>query len=156
MKKKDTDSHLVKGVALVPFITTKNGNRYLCRNRYQSVKYYEFPSTALSYLDIPTIGNEGVINITAFYLNFKDFIYEIVNNAINRILNEELQGKLPAGTYNLLNHFKPKVYEPFYNHSTGILSILLHCQAEEGARVGEYEFQPIIGNPFGDIDAILL
>jgi hypothetical protein len=32
----------------------------------------------------------------------------------------------------------------------------MHCKLEEGTRVGDYEFQPIIGNPFGDIDSILL
>jgi len=71
-----------------------------------------------------------------------------------RILSEELQGKLQG--YSILNHLKPKVYEPYYNHTTGILSILLHCKEEEGAKIGEYEFQSIIGNPFGDIDNILL
>lgn len=154
IKKKDAESHLIKGVALVPFTVTKNGNRYLCKNNYQSVKYYEFPSTVLSYHDIPTLPNDGPINVTAFYNNFKDFIYEIANNALLRILSEELQGKLP--NYTILNHLKPKVYEPYYNHATGMLSILIHCKEEEGTKVGDYEFQSIIGNPFGDIDNILL
>jgi hypothetical protein len=154
IKKKDTDSHLIKGVALVPFIATKNGNRYLCKNSYQTLKYYEFPATTLAYQDIPTLPNDGPINITAFYNNFKDFIYEIANNALLRILSEELQDKLQG--YTILNHLKPKVYEPYYNPATGFLSILIHCKEEEGTKFGEYEFQTIIGNPFGDIDNILL
>jgi hypothetical protein len=40
VKKKDADPHIVKGVTLVPFVVSKNGNRYLCKNRYQSVRYY--------------------------------------------------------------------------------------------------------------------
>jgi hypothetical protein len=30
------------------------------------------------------------------------------------------------------------VYEPYYNHATGVLSILLQCKEEEGAKIGEY------------------
>jgi hypothetical protein len=89
VKKKDSEPHLIKGITLVPFINSKNGTKYLCKNQYQTFKYYEFPSSGLSYQDIPTT-KENVINITAFYVSFKDFIYEIANNAILRILNEEL------------------------------------------------------------------
>lgn len=156
MKKKDAESHLIKGITLVPFLSTKNGNRYLCKNSYQSLKYYEFPSTPLAYHDIPTLNNETIINVTAFYTNFKDFIYEIANNAIQRVLTEELEGALQPESYTILSHLKPKVYEPFYNHSTGVLTILLQCRLDEATKIGEYEFQPIIGNPFGDIDSILL
>lgn len=109
----------------MPFISTKNGNRYLCKNDYKDLHYYEFPSAALEYHDIPTI--EGVIDVAAFYNNFKDFIYNIVNNALNRVLGKELEGKLSG--YNVMSHLKAKVYEPFYNHSTGTLCILLYCKA---------------------------
>lgn len=88
VKKKDSDSHLIKRISLVPFVKTKNGPKYLCSNAYDSLKYFQFPSSNLAYQDLPTLNN--IINITAFYLNFKDFIYEIVNNAILRILSEEL------------------------------------------------------------------
>jgi hypothetical protein len=154
VKKKDSDSHLIKKISLVPFIKTKTGIKYLCKNQYESLKYYEFPSSSISYHDLPTLNNENVINITAFYVSFKDFVYDTTNNTIERILSEELEGKLQSN-FTILSQFKPKVYEPFYNHTTGTLSILLQCNEEESFKVKGYEFQSIIGNPF-EFDNILL
>ncbi len=88
VKKKDSDPHLIKRISLVPFVKTKNGPKYLSRNPYETLKYFEFPSSHLAYQDLPTLNN--IVNVTAFYLSFKDFIYEIVNNAVLRILREEL------------------------------------------------------------------
>jgi hypothetical protein len=81
----------------VPFIATKNGPKYLCSNDYKSFKYYTFPDSPLTYADIPTIKNrkdEDVIDIAAFYANFKDFLYNIADNAIKRIIKDKLEGKL--------------------------------------------------------------
>lgn len=53
-------------MVLVPYIKTANGIKYFCNNKYQSLNYYEFPSTKLSYSDIPTIKNkinEDIINL---------------------------------------------------------------------------------------------
>ena len=41
------------------------------------------------------------------------------------MLKEDLEEKL--GKFEVINHFKPKVYEPFYNSITNTLSILLKC-----------------------------
>ena len=93
MKKKDAESHLIKHIALVPFIKTKNGSKYLCKSQYETLKYYELPTSNLAYSDIPTIKNalnENIINITAFYTSFKDYVYDIANSAILRILADEL------------------------------------------------------------------
>lgn len=40
INKKDAESHLIKGVTLVPFTVTKYDNHYLCKNNYQSCQYY--------------------------------------------------------------------------------------------------------------------
>jgi hypothetical protein len=80
----------------------------------------------LAYEDIPTIKNNkqvDVIDIAAFYTSFKDFLYNIADKAINRIISEKLSGKLTK--FNVVSHFKPKVYEPFYNQNTNTLAILL-------------------------------
>lgn len=157
MKKKDQEAHLVQRVALVPFIQTKHGAKYLSSSKYNSFKYYGFPEAHLTYADLPTIKNrhgEDIINISAFYTNFKDYLYDTADNAIKRILRDELKGALTQFT--LLNHFKPKVYEPFYSHETGTLTILLHCKEPEDFTVDNYSFQTIIGNPFADFDEIMI
>lgn len=77
----------------MPYISTKNGSKFLCNNQYKSFKYFTFPSTNLTYADIPTIKNkngEDIINLSAFYVNFKDFVYDIADNALKRILREDL------------------------------------------------------------------
>ena len=58
IKIKDQDAHLLKNVSLIPFINTKNGPKYLCSSQYKTFKYFEFPSTALSYSDLPMIKNK--------------------------------------------------------------------------------------------------
>lgn len=91
VKKKDAESHLIKRVALVPFIKTKNGAKYLCKSQYETLKYYEFPTSNLAYSDIPTIKNalnESIIDVTAFYTSFKDYVFAIANSAILRILGD--------------------------------------------------------------------
>jgi len=48
----------LKTISVVPYINTKNGPKYFCANNYKSFKYYEFPSTNLTYADIPSIKNK--------------------------------------------------------------------------------------------------
>ena len=48
--------------------------------------------------------------------------------------------------YEVSSHFKPKVCEPFYNHSTHTLTIILHCKVDENLTVGDYKFQELFGN----------
>lgn len=113
------------------YVATKNGPKYLCNSQYKSFKYFTFPSTNLTYADIPTIKNkngEDIINLAAFYADFKTFVYDIADNALKRILKDDLQDKLTK--FDIINHFKPKVYEPFYNSTTNTLSILLKCSPE--------------------------
>lgn len=98
---------------------------------------------------------EDIINLSAFYANFKDFVYDIADNALKRVLREDLEQKF--GKFEVINHFKPKVYEPFYNSNTNSLTILLKCSPEdENLKIKNYQFQSIIGNPFGDVDQILV
>lgn len=59
IKKKDQESHLLKKIALVPYVATKNGPLYLCSNKYKGFKHFSFPSTSLTYSDIPTIKNKN-------------------------------------------------------------------------------------------------
>lgn len=49
----------MKKIVLVPYIKTAQGVKYLCNNKYASLRYYDFPSTSLSYSDIPTIKNKN-------------------------------------------------------------------------------------------------
>ena len=74
---------------MVPFIKTKNGHKYLCSNIYKTFKYFQFPQTSLTYADIPTRKNkddEDIINVSLFYRDFKECIYQIADNAIKRIM----------------------------------------------------------------------
>lgn len=84
---------MLKNISLIPYISTKNGPKYLCSSAFKTFKYFTFPSTPLTYADIPTIKNshdEEIINVEAFYSNFKDFVYKIADNAIKRILTDDL------------------------------------------------------------------
>ena len=93
LKKKDQDAHILKKISVIPYINTKNGPKYLCSSIYKSFKYYDFPSTNLTYADIPTIknkDNEDIIDISSFYVDFKEYIWKITDNAINRLMNGEL------------------------------------------------------------------
>lgn len=115
-------------MVLVPYLHSKNGPKILCKNSYKSFNYYEFPSSKVAYSDIPTEKNslgENVISIGTFYDNFKKYVYDIADNAIKRIIREDLKGDLTEDKYKLINHFKPKEYEPYYNPSTNTLTILL-------------------------------
>ena len=40
VQKKDQDPHLIQRLAVVPFITTPNGPKYLTRNPYKELKHY--------------------------------------------------------------------------------------------------------------------
>lgn len=107
----------------------------------------------MSYADIPTIKNskqEDVIDIASFYTNFKDFLYNVADNAINRIIREKLQAKLTK--FDAISHFKPKVYEPFYNPNTNTLAILLECNEEDSLNVNGFQFQRIEDNNFNIFD----
>lgn len=83
----------MKKIALVPYVSTKNGPLYLCCNKYKGFKHYTFPSTNLTYSDIPTIKNkngEDIIDVALFYKDFKDYLYKIADSAIKRLLDSEL------------------------------------------------------------------
>ena len=99
---------------------------------------------------------ENVISIDTFYDNFKKYVYDIADNAIKRIIRDDLNGALTEDKYILINHFKPKEYEPFYNPSTNTLTILLECSLEESFNVNGFEFQSIISNSFAEFDPIIL
>jgi CRISPR/Cas system CSM-associated protein Csm2 small subunit len=152
LKKKDQEAHLLRKVSVVPYIVTKNGPKYLCSSNYKSFKYYEFAHTQLAYTDIPTIKNkdgEDIIDISAFYKDFKDFIFKMADSAIKRVMEGELEGKIKQFT--LVNHLKAKVYEPFYNAEANTLAILVKCEADENLKIKQYEFQSIMGNTFGEL-----
>lgn len=97
-----------------------------------------------------------MISIASFYDNFKKYVYDIADNAIKRIIRDDLNGALTEDKYKLVNHFKPKEYEPFYNSSTNTLTILLECSVEESFNVNGFEFQSIISNSFAEFDPIIL
>ena len=78
---------------MIPYIQTKNGVKYLCANNLKSIKYFEFPNTELAYNDIPTTKNandESIIDVSAFYKDFKDCIFKIAESAIKRIMENDL------------------------------------------------------------------
>ena len=82
---------MLKQISVVPYINTKNGPKYLCSSNYKSFKYFEFPSTNLAYSDIPTMKNrdgEDVINLSAFFKDFKDYIFKIADSAIKRVMED--------------------------------------------------------------------
>lgn len=89
IKKKDQDSHLLRSLCLIPYISTKNGPMYLCENKFKSFKYFNFPSTHFNYSDIPTAKNkhgEDVIDLAPFYRDFKEYLFNIADSAIHRLL----------------------------------------------------------------------
>lgn len=95
-------------------------------NQYQNIKYYNFPESLLEYDDLPLVknkNNEDIIDVELFYKNFKDFIKISVDNCVQRILNEKIEGKLK--NFTIMNRLEAKKYEEFFNSDTNTLTILI-------------------------------
>lgn len=94
---------------------------------------YNFPTMNISYEDIPKVLNkheEEIIDVSSYYTNQQAYISKILDNAINRIINEQLNGliKLDDNNFKQLNSFKPKVYEEFFNKDANTFAILIECK----------------------------
>lgn len=108
---------------------------------------YNFPTLNISYDDIPKILNkneEEIIDIAGYYTNQQAYISKILDNAINRIIQTELNGliKLDDNQFKQLNSFKPKVYEEFFNKATNTFAVLIECKSEFEFK--DYKFNELI------------
>lgn len=102
---------------------------------FQKITKYNFPTLSISYEDIPKILNKNeqeIIDIASYYANQQSFIAKILDNVINRIIQDKLNGmiKLDDNNFKQLNAFKPKVYEEFFNKATNTFVILIQCKEE--------------------------
>jgi len=147
-KKNIEDSHLIKKIALVPFIRDGNVVKVLSHKLpFQKTNKYNFPTLNISYDDIPKILNkneEEIIDIASYYSGQQAYISKILDNTIARVIREKLNDviKLDDDKFKQVNSFKPKVYEDFFNKATNTFAVLIECKSEFEFK--EFKFNDLI------------
>jgi hypothetical protein len=98
IKKKKAEDYLIfRNVAIVGFMEDKILTHKL---PYKTFDSYELPSSAILYEDLPTTLNSEevpIIDVEAYQKKEQEFIRKTLNNAVKRIMREQLGGILDEG-----------------------------------------------------------